>query len=159
MDASGIVQVTMMEAYRCLPEFRGTTNSELAGWLRKILARNIADAFRALGRKKRDINRELSLEERLDETCSKLDQWLAAVQTSPSSRAARNETLLQLATALSALPEAQREAIELHHLQGLTLAETAEQLDRTTASVAGLLRRGLGRLRELMDHSTVYRGS
>jgi DNA-directed RNA polymerase specialized sigma24 family protein len=39
----------------------------------------------------------------------------------------------------------------LHHLQGLPLAEVSEQLDKTPAAVAGLLHRGLKRLRELMS--------
>jgi RNA polymerase sigma-70 factor (ECF subfamily) len=49
------------------------------------------------------------------------------------------------------LPDSQREAIELHHLHGLSLIETAEQLDRTTGSIVGLLRRGLTKLRELLQ--------
>jgi len=48
------------------------------------------------------------------------------------------------------LPTAQCEAIVLHHLQGLPLSEVAEQLDKSPAAVAGLLHRGLRRLREVM---------
>ena len=65
-------------------------------------------------------------------------------------RAIRNEDLLRLADALLQLAEAQREAILLHHLQGWKIGEVAEHLDRTEAAVAGLLHRGLRKLRELM---------
>ena len=44
---------------------------------------------------------------------------------------------------LARLPDGQHEAIVLHHLQGLKLAEVASQMDRTEAAVAGLLFRGL----------------
>jgi RNA polymerase sigma-70 factor (ECF subfamily) len=56
-----------------------------------------------------------------------------------------------LAEALSRLPEPQREAVILKHCQGWTLAAIAAHLDRTTAAVASLLRRGLAQLRGLLD--------
>jgi len=62
----------------------------------------------------------------------------------------RSEELLAMADGLTSLPEAQREAVVLHHLQGLPLAEVARQLGKTPAAVAGLLHRGLKRLRELL---------
>jgi RNA polymerase sigma-70 factor (ECF subfamily) len=48
--------------------------------------------------------------------------WLTAEQ-SPSRRAERNEQLLRLAEALEAVPEAQREAVTLHHLHHWTLED------------------------------------
>jgi RNA polymerase sigma factor (sigma-70 family) len=55
--------------------------------------------------------------------------------------------LLRLAGALETLPAEQREAIELHYWQGWTLAQIAEHQNRTPASVAGLVHRGLAKLR------------
>ena len=151
LDASDIVQQTLLDGHRKLDQFAGTTKAEMAAWLRRMLWCNIADAFRALGAKKRDIALERALVVPLDETCSRLEGWLEAIQTSPSGEACRNEQLLRLAQAMGELPDAQREAIELHHLHGLSLAETAEAMGRTTPSVMGLLRRGLQRLRELLS--------
>lgn len=62
-----------------------------------------------------------------------------------------HEQSLQLAESLATLPENQRRAIELKHLNGLTLVETARQLECSTAAVVGLLHRGVQRLRELMQ--------
>ena len=151
VDPSDIVQQTLLDAHRKRDQFRGSTEPEMAVWLRKMLSSRVADAFRALGRQKRDIALERSLEPRLDETCSRLEAWLEAVQTSPSGRVSRDEQLVRLAWAMDQLPVAQREAIELHHLHGLSLIDTAEQIERTTAAVVGLLRRGLGKLRELLE--------
>ena len=55
---------------------------------------------------------------------------------------------MQLAEALSRLPEAQREALVLQHWQGWSLDEIAEQMGRTRTAVAGLLKRGLRQLRD-----------
>src|SRR5205814_6868901 len=112
-------------------------------WLRRALVNNPRDALRALRRGKRDVARERSLDAYADESSARLASWLAADHSSPSCRAVRNEDLLQLADALASLPQPQREAIVLHHLQRWTLMEVAVELDRSEAAVAGLLHRGL----------------
>ena len=115
------------------------------------LANNIRDAWRKQRRKKRDVARERSLEASLDETSKRLRDWLVADQTSPSTRAARAEDLLRMADALIELSDAQRDAVVLHHLQGWTISEVAQQLDRSSSAVAGLLHRGLRKLKEIMN--------
>ena len=40
--------------------------------------------------------------------------------------------------------------MEMHYLQGCTVAEVAEHLSKTERSVAGLVRRGLQTLRQLL---------
>jgi RNA polymerase sigma-70 factor (ECF subfamily) len=117
----------------------------------------LADVFRSFGCDKRDVARERSLSADLDQSSVRLEAWLEAVQTSPIDRADKNEQLLRLAAALAQLPESQREALELHHLQAFSLTDTSKQLERSEPSVAGLLRRGLARLRELLQTGDEYR--
>jgi RNA polymerase sigma-70 factor, ECF subfamily len=151
INASDVVQQTLLDAHGQRQQFRGESPSEMAAWLRRMLACNLADAQRALHRGKRDVDRERSLEAELAESSARLASWLAADHSSPSRQAMRNEQELQLADALSALPDAQREAIVLHYWQGCSLAETAEQLGRSPAAVAGPLNRGLKTLRGLLN--------
>jgi len=148
VDASDIVQQTLMDAYTRREQFRGNSEAELAGWLREILKNNILDVIRHEQREKRDIRREIPLRGTIDESMSRVDNWLASVQSSPSQRVSKEEDLLQLSEALDALPIAQREAIVLHHLQGLKLAEVAKELGRSESAVAGLLFRGLNKLHQ-----------
>jgi RNA polymerase sigma-70 factor (ECF subfamily) len=151
LDASDVVQQTLLEAQQGLADFRGATEAELAGWLRRILARNLADVLRAAGRAKRDVGRERSLDAALDESAARLGSWLQADQSSPSQQAARNEQSVLLAAALARLPEPQAEAVVLRHLEGWSLADIAGRLGRSQAAVVGLLQRGLKNLRTLLQ--------
>jgi RNA polymerase sigma-70 factor (ECF subfamily) len=152
LDPSDLVQQTLLEAVTTDDQFRGTTSAERMAWLKQILANNLADAVRGLARAKRDVSRERPMDpHQVSDSFTRVDNWLAAVQSSPSQRAMRSEELLRLADALANLPPLQREAIILHRLHGSTLAEVGQQLDKTPAAVAGLLHRGLKRLKELLS--------
>jgi RNA polymerase sigma-70 factor (ECF subfamily) len=151
LDASDIVQQTLLEAHRQRSQFRGESSGEMAAWLRQALAHNLADALRGLRRAKRDVGRERALGDALDRSSARLEALLAADQSSPSVAAQREEDALTLARALAQLPEAQREALVLQHWHGWTLKQIAEHMDKTPVAVAGLLKRGLQRMREQMN--------
>lgn len=150
VDASDIVQQSMIEAHQGLAKAKFNSEGELIAWLRQILAHNLLNVARDFGAQKRDVGRERSLAIELDDNSARLEQFLASKQSSPSQQAMRNENAGKLATALAELPEAQRRAVVLKHFHGLSLDEIAQQLDRSTLAVAGLLKRGLQKLREIM---------
>jgi len=147
LDPADLVQQTLLRACAALPEVRSQSPEVLAAWLRKILARTLADTVKHYHRDRRDVKLEQALEADLDRSSSGLAGWLATDQTSPSLAAARNEELLRLADALADLPEPQREVVILKHCRGQTLQQIADHLGRTVPSVASLLRRGLEALR------------
>jgi RNA polymerase sigma-70 factor (ECF subfamily) len=151
IDVSGVVQQTLLEAYQSLGKIQARSEGEQAAWLRRALANNLKDELRKWHTAARDLGRERSLEDALDQSSARLEAWLIADQSSPSQQAARQERAVQLAEALERLPEAQREALVLQHWHGWTLAEIAEHLGRTPAAVAGLLHRGLQQLRQRLQ--------
>jgi RNA polymerase sigma-70 factor (ECF subfamily) len=148
VDVSGVVQQTLLEALQA-GETPGDEEARLR-WLRRILANNLQDEIRKFRAQARSVARERSLQGALDASSLRIEQWLAAEQSSPSQHAIRREGALRLADALARLPDDQRRAIELHHLQGLTLAQTAQTLERTKGAVAQLLFRGLRKLKEIL---------
>lgn len=150
VDLSGVVQQTLFEAQAVAAEWAGWTRAQQMAWLRRALTNNLTDEVRKLTARARDVGREQSLEQSLADSSARLEAWLAAEGPSPSDRAERNEELLRLADALEELPEDQRRAVELHHLKGLPITDTATAMGKTTQAVVGLLFRGLRRLRELM---------
>jgi RNA polymerase sigma-70 factor (ECF subfamily) len=151
VDLSGVVQQTLWEGHRALGSSPSPGDTQLAALLRRLLANNLADEVRKAYTEKRDAGRERSLDAAVEESSARLEAFLAADQSSPEQRAERNEELLRLAAALERLPEAQREAVTLHYLRGWRLEEIAQHLGRGKSAVAGLLHRGLDKLREFLQ--------
>jgi len=150
LDASDVVQETLLKAHEKIGQFRGQSDAEMAGWLRQILANQLAQALRQFGRQRRDLALERSIEANLEHSSRRLEGWLAAEGSSPSQQAERHEQTLRLAVALAQLPEEQRSALEMRYLQGRPVADIAALMERSEPSVTGLLRRGLKKLRELL---------
>jgi RNA polymerase sigma-70 factor (ECF subfamily) len=149
-DSSDVVQQTLLRAHERIGQFRGAGESEFLAWLRAILARQLADLARRAGQvhwKKQ------SLEAALEQSSARLASWLADDQPSPGMQVQHREELVRLAEALARLPEDQRTAVELHHLQGHSVPEVGRRMGRSAGSVAGLLHRGLKALRAHMGES------
>jgi RNA polymerase sigma-70 factor (ECF subfamily) len=148
-DPSDIVQQTMLEAVKAFPQFRGATGAEFAAWLRQILSRALAHEIRRYaGTQKRDLDRERSLDETLDEASQRLGDMLPASGTSPSQRVIRAEQQVRLAAVLERLPDDYREVIVLRHLEGLSHDEIAARMGRNPGAVRMLWVRALAKLRE-----------
>lgn len=151
-DASDIVQQTLLEACRALPQFRGDTEAELRAWLRQILAHVLAHEIRRYhGTQQRDVDREVSLDQALAQSSQRLGDMLAAPGSSPSQQAARNEQEVLLADVLARLPEDYREVIILRNFEGLPHEEVARRMGRNVGAVRMLWVRALARLRQELE--------
>ena len=153
-DASDIVQAALLEAHRDLATYRGKSDNELLAWIKTILTRNVLNLAKHYGAQKCDLRRERSLEEQLEQSSARLDQFLAGDLSTPSQHALRHERANQLADALAQLLDDERTAVVLKHFHDWTVAEIAKHLGRTGDAVAGLLRRGLKKLRETMNETS-----
>lgn len=153
VDTSDIVQQAMLHAHQHRSQFRGKSEAEWLGWLRTILSNTLTAAARRLEAKSRQLSREQSLDQVLETSPTVMDPFLAARLPTPSESFSRVEEAVRLAAALESLPEDQRRVVELHHLQGMGIAEVASELKRSKSAVVGLLFRGLKRLREILERS------
>jgi RNA polymerase sigma-70 factor (ECF subfamily) len=147
LDPADLVQQTLLQAHRSIGDAAGFPEGEMLAWLRKILAHNLAHAVRDHTRGRRDVGREATISAAVDQSSARLEGWLAAEHSTPSQRADRNERLMNLGRALAALPDDQREAVVLHHLEGWRIDAIARHLGKTEKAVGGLLYRGLKQLR------------
>jgi RNA polymerase sigma-70 factor (ECF subfamily) len=145
--ASDVIQQTFLEAHRRFGQFAGQAEREWAAWLRAILEHKVAGAIRDHALlQKRTVRREQSMDQDQGSEPG-LKQELDAGHSSPSQKAIRVEDEARLEGALGALPEDQREAVRLRHLEGWALEDIARRLNRTPAATAGLIKRGMQALR------------
>src|SRR5262245_29779967 len=73
VDASDVVQDTLLKALQAQPQFQGQTDAERAAWLRKILANTLADLVRRyLQGQKHNVGREQSLEAAVEQSSARL---------------------------------------------------------------------------------------
>src|SRR6059058_6229526 len=66
IDPSDVVQETLLKAHQALDQFRGSTEAEMAGWLRAILAHTLADYLRRYQAGARDVGQERSFQASLE---------------------------------------------------------------------------------------------
>lgn len=119
-------------------------------WLFVRAARKINNRHRFLHREKRDVSREVAA---AGEGDSEFQNILTAYATltTPSVIASARDECARIEEALAELPEAQREAITLTRVAGLSYAEAADQTGKTESALRGLVMRGLARLSSLLD--------
>ena len=133
----------MVVAYRKFEQFRGTTEPELAAWLRRIFVRKLADQIKQHRAQRRDLRREVSLEAALGHSSQNVEQALVASLGSPSSQAIHREEAVLLADALARLPSDYREVLIMRHVERLPVDQIAERMGRSEAAVRKLWVRAL----------------
>lgn len=151
-DASDIVQQTLLQAYQARNQFRGSSEAEKAGWLRTILGNVLCGLARDFSRKRRDVTREQSIQA-VEQSSLQLGNLLSADTSSPSAALHRHDRANELAKAMLKLTNDQRQAIILKYWHGATLASIGEQLGKSTEAVAGLIFRGMQKLRGEIHNS------
>jgi RNA polymerase sigma-70 factor (ECF subfamily) len=153
-NPSDLVQETFLEAYRDFNQFRGQTEAELLGWLRRILVHNLARLVEKQVRtRKRAVRQQISLEQNLknlEKSAAKVEAALLAHGSTPSARAEKRELAALLADQLAKLSPSHREVIVLRNLEGLAFDEVARRMARTSGAVRVLWLRALDRLRQLL---------
>jgi RNA polymerase sigma-70 factor (ECF subfamily) len=150
-DPSDLVQDALLKASQRFGQFRGTSDAELAGWLRQILARCLADFVRRYRGEGRRAGREMSLDQLLDRSSKAMAQVLATDGTSPSASAERRDLGVVLSDALARMSEDHREVLVLHDLEGLSWDEVGRRMGRTPNAVRKLWARALYEMRAFID--------
>ena len=151
VDASDVVQETMLEAHRDFDRFEGKSEQEWLGWLRKILAHNVADFVRHYrGTAKRQARREVPFRHPADTGAARGAPEPAGGGATPSQEFLRLDNELRVAAALEGLPADYQEVIVLRNLQRLSFNEVAQRMDRSRPAVQMLWMRAIRKLQEEM---------
>lgn len=158
IEADDVVQQAMTKAWESRETFLGTSRGELFSWLFTILNRVVIDILRHGSAEKRMFWKARSLDEFLNDSLSRFEQFLEMSLTSPSEVAQKRELIGQAYSALELLPKDQRAAVIGRYLCGLSLSELTQRFQddskdtepRTEKAVARLVERGLTKLRDLL---------
>lgn len=153
VSPSDVVQETMLRAHKNFGQFRGTSERELAAWLRQILVNSLATFVEQhVLAARRDVRREVSMERlgaSLEQSTIQLAALLPADCKSPSMAAQQREEAVVLADHLSRLPEDYREVLVLRNLQALPFDQVAERMQRSVGATRMLWLRAIEKLREV----------
>lgn len=140
-DAEEVAQDALVRAFRAMREYPRERIAALR--LRPWLASIAVNLARNRRRRIEDVRPPTPLEPMVESGFDVAADGRAA----PERTAARRETRHELAAALLRLTPAVRAAIVLRHVDGLSLAETAEALGRPEGTIKAQCHRGLRELR------------
>lgn len=151
VNPSDLVQETLLAAHRDFADFRGATQQELLGWLRRILINTLHRAFAThVKAGKRDIRREVSIDRvtnPLEESAGNLASILPGRAAPPSGPMRARERAVELADQLNHLSADHRDVIVYRVLQGLSFDEIAQRMGRSCGAVRMLWLRALSQFR------------
>jgi RNA polymerase sigma-70 factor (ECF subfamily) len=155
VSVDDVLQDAFVEAYRSIHIFAPRENGTFHGWLATIAEHQVLATLDRLRAQKRRGNRQ-RVAPPLPQASSARDfvELLSDSRSRPSGEAAKQEAVLAVRVALAGLPQAQQDAVRLHHLDGKSIAETAAELKRPPGAVRGLLQRARTTLRDALGRSS-----
>jgi len=149
VDASDVVQQTMLEAHRDFDCFQGRSEQEWLAWLRKILAHNVSDFIRRYrGTAKRQVRREVPFRDPAVTGAVEGAPEPAAPDRTPSQEFLLLDSELRVTAALAELPPDYQEVILLRNLERLPFSEVAERMGRSRPAVQMLWMRAIKKLQQ-----------
>jgi RNA polymerase sigma-70 factor, ECF subfamily len=152
VDASDLVQQTLLEAHRGMAHFEGRSREEWLAWLRQILARNAVDFVRHYQQaEKRCVGREVSLTAQGAGGSDAIGFEPPDPADTPSQLVMQWERELQVADALTQLAADYQQVVLLRNVEQLPFDEVARRMNRSRPAVQMLWMRAIHQLQTLCD--------
>lgn len=152
IEVDDVMQITYLEAFLRILDFKPMTMAAFTGWLRRIAQNNLRDAVDALSAEKRPQNRVRPAS--LEDSCFQFFDKMVGTTTTPSRSASRREIQQTVLSALEKLPPDYAKVLRLFDLEGKSGQEVAAEIGRSPGAVRMLLARARDRLRELLTSSS-----
>jgi RNA polymerase sigma-70 factor, ECF subfamily len=158
LGVEDVLQETFAQVFRDIGRFEPRSSDSFSAWVRTIADHRLQDCLRELKRKKRGGDRRRIQKATDPEASSVADlvEVLFADGRTASQSVAGHEAVRAVQVAIAGLSDDYRQAIRLRYLEGKSLAETAEVMDRTPGAVRGLLDRAKGKMREALGRASLY---
>ncbi len=153
LSADDVLQDVMLKMARRTDSLPAA-DAQLRQWLRAAALGTLYNHEDAIRAQKRSCHR------RVRRSGSALMRLLGGAQSrarTPSSYLSRAEARAVVRNCVDGLADDQRRAVKLHHLDELTVDETARAIGRSRTATAGLIKRALEKLRrtflQRVDHT------
>jgi RNA polymerase sigma-70 factor (subfamily 1) len=156
LDPDDVMQITYVEAFLRIGEFRPRGPKSFRSWLRQIAANNLRDAIRGFSRDKRPPPKLRLDAPGTEDSVAALYELLGVTSTTPSRVVEREEAVAMLESAIRELPRDYATVVRLHHLEGMTGPAVANVMGRSRGAVFMLLARAHDRLREILGPASQY---
>lgn len=149
-SAEDLVQETLLEAFRKLGDFEHRSVGSFRNWLAAIATNRIRERARRSSTRKRGSGAERRFSD--FDTRVLTDSIFAGREISPPENAQESELAALIEDALLALPERDRQVIELRRIAEMTFEEIAAELGLANeASARAQFARSLRRLDSRLD--------
>ena len=159
LSADDVVQEAHAEVFRRISSFRPIGGDSFDRWVAAIAIRRLRSAIRRHRAAKRGGGRFGAEPRHFEDSTIALLDFLAGPGKTPSRVVARGEAVGAVQEALADLPEQQRQAVWLVHIEGCTAGEAATQMGRTERAIHGLCRRGLENMRNQLESASRFLSS
>jgi RNA polymerase sigma-70 factor (ECF subfamily) len=158
VSVDDVLQETFLRAIRGIRKFEVRDADAFGGWLKIIAERRIQTAVTKRMARKRSGRLRRRVVQNLNNRSSiaQLVDVLRDQRDTPQRTVQQREAVRALHVTMAGLPDSQRAAIRLHHLEGMSVDETASAMDRTQGAVRGLLQRARLSLRQAMGQSSKW---
>ena len=153
LESIDVVQDVLMSALKDLPNFTYKTQGDFLRWLSRIAENRLRGYLQRLHANKRDIRKEVQLNDyRLSAEDSIVATLDAVATTTPSAIMSKREELDKLAKAIDALKPEYRQVIVLTKIEGLSYKEIGKQLGKSSEAVRKLVSRALEELINIFEN-------
>jgi RNA polymerase sigma-70 factor (ECF subfamily) len=136
-EAEDVAQEAMMRLWKAAPDWRAEGPAQPSTWLHKVVANLAVDRLR---RARRSTGLDPDTAQMVPDTAPGVEARLADA-----------DRMAALDAALASLPERQRQAVVLRHIEGMSNPEIAEVLEIGVEAVESLTARGKRALKVALD--------
>jgi RNA polymerase sigma-70 factor (ECF subfamily) len=136
-EAEDVAQEAMMRLWKAAPDWRADGPAQPSTWLHKVVANLAVDRLR---RARRSTGLDPDTAQMVPDTAPGVE-----------ARMADADRMAALDAALASLPERQRQAVVLRHIEGMSNPEIAEVLEIGVEAVESLTARGKRALKVALD--------
>jgi len=153
LESMDLVQDVLMSALKDLGDFRYKSEGDFLRWLSSISENRLRGHLQRLHAKKRDIRKEIQLDDyRPTVEDSFVAAWDAVDTTTPSAIMSKREELDKLAKAIDALKPDYRHVIVLTKIEGLSYKEIGQKLGKSSEAVRKQVTRALEELINIYEN-------